>query len=58
MHDNSARSWRVLSIYTGVMCQLSYYTVQLQAWRVHSPMSAQIGQVITNHVREFCFNFN
>ena len=29
------------------------YTVQVQAWRVHCPISAQIGLVRTNHVREF-----
>ena len=32
-------------------------TVQLQAWRVHYPISAQVGLVITNHVREFCYSF-
>ena len=25
---------------------------------VHCPISAQIGQVITNHVREFCYSFD
>ena len=30
-------------------------TVQLHTWRVHRPISAQIGLVITNHVREFCY---
>ena len=28
-------------------------TVLLQAWRVHCPISAQIGLVITNHIQEF-----
>ena len=37
---------------------LSYYTVQLQAWRVHCPISVEIGLVITNHVREFCYGFD
>ena len=34
------------------------YTVQVQAWRVHYPISAQIGLVITNHVREFYYGFD
>ena len=34
------------------------YTVQVQAWRVHCPISAQIGLVITNHVREFYYGFD
>ena len=25
MHNNSTHSWHVLSTYTGMMCQLSYY---------------------------------
>ena len=33
-------------------------TVQLQAWRVHCPISAQIGLLMTNHVREFCYSFD
>ena len=55
---NSARKWRVLSNYTGMTRKLSYYTVQLQAWRVHCPISAQIGQLITNRIREFCYSFD
>ena len=31
------------------------HTIQWQAW--HCPKSAQIGLVITNHVREFCHSF-
>ena len=57
IRDNSSCTWCVLSTYTGMTCelslQLSYYTVQLQVWRLHCPLSAQIGMVITNHVREF-----
>ena len=33
-------------------------TVQLQAWRVHCPINAQIGLLIANHVREFCYSFD
>ena len=58
MRDNSARIWRVLSTYTGMTRKPSYYTVQLQAWRVHCPISAQIGLMITNYVREFCYSFD
>ena len=58
MRDNSARIWRVLSTYTGMTRNPSYYTVQLQAWRVHCPISAQIGLMITNYVREFCYSFD
>jgi len=32
--------------------------VQLQAWRVHCPINAQIGLLIANHVREFCYSFD
>ena len=76
MRDNNARTWRVLSTYTGMTCELSlltvllhcsitsmtrklsYYTFQIQAWRVYSPISAQIGLVIANHVREFSYSFD
>ena len=58
MLDNSARSWRVLSTNTGMACQLSYDAVQSQAWRLHRPISARIGPVITNHVLEFCDCFD
>ena len=37
---------------------LSFYTVRLQTWRVHCPIGAQIGLVITDHVREFCYSFD
>ena len=33
-------------------------TVQLQAWSIHHPITAQMGQVITNHVPEFCHSFD
>ena len=33
---------------------MSYYTVQLQAWRLHYPISAEIGLVITSHVYIIC----
>jgi len=33
-------------------------TVQLQAWRVHCPINAQIGLLIANHVRDFCYSFD
>ena len=31
--------------------------VQLQAWRVHCPINAQIGMLIANHFRRFCYSF-
>ena len=43
---------------TGVTCQLFNYTVQLQACRLHCPISAQIGVVITNHVQEIAKALN
>ena len=55
MRDNSARTWRVLSTYLGMT---SYYTVKLQAWRVHCPIRAQIRLVIANHVRELFYSFD
>ena len=58
MRDNSARTWRDLSTYTGMTRKLSYYTVQLQAWRVDCPIGAQIGLVITHHVRKICYSFD
>ena len=33
----------IMFTYTGMTCQLSYYTVQLQASRVNCPIGAQIG---------------
>ncbi len=40
MYTTTVRAkWRVLSNYTGMMRKLSYYTVQVQAWRVHCPIS-------------------
>ena len=57
MRDSSTRTWRVLSSYTGLTYQLSYYTVQLQACRLQCPISDQIGLVITNHLREFWLSF-
>jgi len=33
-------------------------TVQLQAWRIHCPINAQIGLLIANNVREFCYSFD
>ena len=33
-------------------------TVQLQAWSIYHPITAQMGQVITNHVPEFCHSFD
>ena len=60
MHNTSARTWRVLSTYTGMTYQVSYYTYQSRTWRVHvnCPISAQIGLVIINHVRECCYGFD
>ena len=46
MRDNSAR----IHLHAGMTRQLSFYTVQLQAWHLHCPDSAQIGLVIINHV--------
>ena len=37
----------------GMTCQMSYYTVQLQAWEVHCPVSAQIRLMTTSLVWEF-----
>ena len=34
------------------------YTIQLQAYCVQCPLSAQIGPVITNHIQEFCYSFD
>lgn len=42
----------------GMTHQLSYYIVPLQAWCVYFPISSQIGLVITNHIREFCYSIN
>ena len=59
--DNSAKCTtiaQVLSTDIGMTCQLSYDTVQLQAWLVHCPLGAQIELVITEHVREFCDCFD
>ena len=59
--DNSAKcttTAQVLSTDIGMTCQLSYDTVQLQAWLVHCPLGAQIELVITEHVREFCDCFD
>ena len=53
MRDNSARTWRVLSTYLGMT---SYYTVKLQAWRVHCPISAQIRLVIA--FENFFYSFD
>ena len=37
----------------------SYYTVQLQIWRLHCPISAQISRLmITNQFQEFCSRFD
>ena len=35
-----------------------YYTVQLQAWRILYPISAQIEWVMTSHIQEFCHSFD
>ena len=43
---------KVLSTYTGMTLQLSYYTVQLQVC-VHCAISTQIGLVITIHIQKF-----
>jgi len=34
------------------------YCVQLQAWRVHCPINAQIKLLIANRVRKFCYSFD
>ena len=44
---------KVLSTYTGMTFQLSYYTVQLQVWCVHCAISTQIRLVITIHIQKF-----
>lgn len=58
MWDTSMSKWCVVSTYAGMMCLLSYYTVQLpvQAWCKHFPISSQIGLVVTNQVQEFCYS--
>ena len=33
-------------------------TVQFQAWHIQCPISAQIGLVITNHIKEFYYSFD
>ena len=47
-----------VQLQAGMICQLSYYRVQLQVGRMHCPISAQTGQVITNHVRAFLYGFD
>ena len=47
MRDNSAR----IHLHAGMTCQLSYYTVQLQAWHLLCAITAQIGLAKTNKVR-------
>ena len=62
MRDNSAHM--TLSVHSHRHDALtvplrSYYTVQLQIWRVHCPISAQICRLmISNHFREFCYSFD
>ena len=60
MHDNIAYCppTLILTLTLSVTCPMSYYTIQLQEWHVHCPISAQIGLVITNRVREFCYGFD
>ena len=44
MYNNRACAWCVLSIYTGMRCQLSYYTVQLYKYDAYTVLfSSQIG---------------
>ena len=47
-----------LTLALSMTCPLSYYTIQLQEWHAHCPVSAQIELVITNHVRAFCYGFD
>ena len=62
MQDNSKCTWCILSTYIGMVfycpfnCAIN--NVQLQAWSIHHPITAQMGQVITNHVPEFCHSFD
>ena len=62
MQDNSKCTWRILSTYIGMVFYFPFNcpinTVQLQAWSIHHPITAQMGQVITNHVPEFCHSFD
>ena len=41
---------------TTVVVLLSYYTVQLQAWCIHCPISAQIRLVIISHIPYFWYS--
>ena len=45
--DNSAR----IHLHAGMTFQLSYHTVQLQAWHLHCAIIPLIGLMMTNHVR-------
>ena len=56
VHRNSARKMTRTPI-TQAWRVLSYYNVQLQAWRVHRPINAEIGLLIANQDREFCYSF-
>ena len=45
--DNSTR----IHLHAGMTCQLSFHTVQLQAWHLHCAIIPLIGLMITNQVR-------
>ena len=57
MRDNSAHMMRTVHLH-GHEVLTAPSTVQLQAWRLHCPISVQIGLVIANHVREYCYSFD
>ena len=48
MQDNSKCTWRILSTYIGMVFYCPF----------NCPITAQMGQVITNHVPEFCHSFD
>ena len=58
MQDCSAPTWRVLCTYTDIKFLTVPLTVQLQAWHMLCPISAQIRLLTINHVREFCYSFD
>ena len=57
MQDNRARITRSVHLHRYNVLTVPL-TVQLQAWRVQCPIGAQIGLLMTNHVREFCYSFD
>ena len=60
MRDNSARTWRV-HLRRHEVCSVPLaplFHCPIWAWHVRCSIGAQIGLVIINHVREFCYSFD